>query len=79
LKEFIFDCVNPGINVKRLSNVVDNAREIQKSTFMKNCNVDESIRENMMEFPNDYRYFKSSEFYFYTWSCIEFFYGVDKY
>ena len=74
-KQFIGTCVeNPFKNVNQLINMIDNAREITKATFLKHCDVDIDILREMKRFPNDYMFCKNGQVYFFTWSAIEHFY-----
>jgi len=74
-KEFIGDCVNnPFASLETLSEIIDNAREITKKTFIKYCDVENDLRQDMKQFPNDYTFFKYQNIYFFTWSAIEHFY-----
>jgi len=74
-KEFIGDCVgNPFSSVEELSDIIDNAKEITKQTFLKLCDVHEDIKQQMRKFPHDYTFFKNKEIYFFQWSMIEHFF-----
>ena len=76
MKQFIGDCTsNPLADVNVLSDVIDNAVEITKRTFLKYCDVNEELLKDMRRFPNDYTFYKNGSLYFYQWSAIEYFYS----
>ena len=74
-KECFGTCVdNPFETVEELSDIIENAHEITKRTFIKRCEVDSEIKAQMRRFPYDYVYYKNGNIYFYTWSVIEHFF-----
>lgn len=74
-KEFIGTCVeNPYGRIETLCEIVENAVQISKKTFLKHCVVHPCTLISMKHFPNDYEYFKCKNVYFYRWSAIEHFY-----
>jgi len=75
-KQLIGTCVgNPFKSLWKLNFILDNAKEITRQTFFRNCDVDNDTKIGMYEYPNDFEYYKSYEgVYFYTWSAIEHFY-----
>ena len=75
MKIFQGDCVdNPFKHADELIEIIDRGREIKKPTFFKHCLIEPEIVAEMIKFPNDFRFYKSKEIYFYTWSAIEHFY-----
>ena len=76
--QFIGNCVgNPFSTVEELSNIIDNAREIKKETFLKHCDIDimprictYSLEEAMKKFPYDFTFYKFKKIYFYAHSSI---------
>ncbi len=81
MKTFIGTCVgNPFRSVDDLCQVIDDAREISKKTFLKRCDVPSEQRQDFTDFPNDVSFFVYNGkigrgIYFYTWSMIEHFYN----
>lgn len=83
-KTFIGTCVNnPFQSFNALETVINNAIEITKRTFLRNCETefqsDYNINPLDMEaFPNDFSYHRSRSngeyIYFFTHSAIEYFY-----
>lgn len=74
-KEFLGTCVgNPFGRIETLVEIIDNAKEITKETFLKHCSVHSDILKEFRTYPNDYGFYKNSNVYFYTWSAIEHFY-----
>lgn len=74
-KQFIGDCVNnPFENTEVLSGIIENARDITKGTFLRNCGTNWALRRDMKVFPSDYSFSKYKGIYFFTWSMIEHFY-----
>ena len=74
-KEFIGTCVeNPFHRIETLCEIVDNAREITKETFLSHCFVHPETLAQMKQYPHDYEYYKYKNIYFYTWSAIEYFF-----
>jgi len=74
-KEFIGTCVeNPFERIERLVEITENAHEISKATFFKNCFVHPEFQQQMRQFPNDYVFSAYRGIYFFTWSAIEHFY-----
>lgn len=76
---FVGNCVdNPFPTVEELTKVIESAKQITKRTFHSRCEVDIMVRGMMVDFPNDYTYWKSRfrghVVYFYEWSRIEHFY-----
>ena len=74
MKSFLCDCINPVWDTNYLSEIIDEAKEITKQTFLKGCCIDSELKQEMKEYPYDYTYYKYKDIYFYTWSCIEHFY-----
>jgi hypothetical protein len=79
---YIGCCIdNPFGSVEELSEVIDNALEIKKKTFLKHCDVLEDILDLMRRFLNSYRYYRgkyNGQFiYFYENSCIEYFFSKE--
>ena len=75
MKEFIGTCVeNPFRRIETLVEIVDNAQEITKQTFLKHCFVHPDLLADMRRFPNDYSFWKCKNVYYYEWSAIEHFY-----
>ena len=73
--EFIGTCVeNPFDRIELLVEVVENAKEITKRTFLKNNCVHPDIIKEMRRFPNDYMFYRNKNIDFYEWSAIEHFY-----
>ena len=78
-RQFWASCVNWNKNVDLLEEIIESGKKISKSTFLKNCEVEDPIvRQSMKNFPNDYIFYKGSgkykNIYWYTWSMIEYFY-----
>ena len=74
-KEFIGDCVgNPFKDTNELSKIIDNGKEISKSTFLKNCEINEELKKQIKQFPYDYQFFKYKDIFFFSWSMIEHFF-----
>lgn len=74
-KDFLGTCVdNPFGSSRRLEEIIDDAREITKKTFLKHTNVDDTILADMKRYPYDYEYYKYKNIFFYTHSAIEHFY-----
>ena len=74
-KKYFGNCVdNPFNTPENLCLVIDNAKEITKQAFMRNCFIEKGIKGDMKDFPNDYTYYKNGDIYFYVWSMIEYFY-----
>jgi len=75
MKHFIGSCVgNPFKTVNTLCRIVDEAKEINQSTFISECEISEEQIERFCEYPNDYGFYKNNEVMFYKWSSIEHFY-----
>lgn len=76
MKQFIGACVgNPFNSMWKLEFVIDQAKEVSRCTFLKQCDVPCEVELEMRKFPNDYEYYKSVQgIYFYTWSAIEHFF-----
>ncbi len=79
-KQYIWSCVtNPFKTIDKLSCIIDNAKEITKETFFKNCDfIPIDYVENKKQFdlyPNDFSFYKYKTIYFYTHSAIEYFYN----
>lgn len=82
-KPYAGSCIrHPFPNVEILCDVVDNAIEITRDTFIKRAFVGIAQINAFKEYPKDFtfhrgkwrRYFGSSWVYFYTWSATEYFY-----
>jgi len=74
-KDFVGTCVeNPYSQIETLCDIVENAVEITKQTFLKHCFVHPDILKAMRQYPNDYEFFRCANVYFYRWSAIECFY-----
>ena len=86
-KFFVGSCVNnPFHSINKLQDITDNSREIMRVTFLKRCSVRNihflyniegmSLKENMRKYPHDFSFNKSKidDVYFFTHSCIEYFY-----
>ncbi len=76
MRQQIGTCVdNPFKTLWKLNFIIDNAKEITRRIFFKNCDVEPEVKVMMHEYPNDFEYYKSYEdTYFFTWSAIEHFY-----
>ncbi len=76
-KFFQGTCVeNPFRNVEELSEVTENAEEIEMREFIKNCQVDDvKTLSEFIEFGKpSFRFYKNNNIFFFVWSCIEHFY-----
>jgi hypothetical protein len=75
LKTFIGTCItNPFRTVEELSKVIHAGKRIAMKTFLANCDIDETTRELMRAYPQDFEFFKSGEIYFYEYTSIDCFY-----
>ena len=76
MKRYICNCVNPIWNSTKLSNIIDNAKEISRKCFLNNCDIEgESIYDlpllkTMEEYPNDFTYYRYKGIFFFTHSCL---------
>ena len=76
MKQFIGDCVeNPFGRIETLVKITEGATSISKLSFLKQANIPPSILSDMHQSPNDYKFYRYSTIYFYTWSAIEHFYS----
>lgn len=75
-KEFFWTCVNnPFKDIEILSEVIDNAKEISFKEFVKECNIEKEILEEMIIYWSpSFSFWKNGDIYFYVWSAIEHFY-----
>ena len=74
-KQFFGTCVdNPFSSVDRLTDICERSRPCAKSTFLKECDLDESTRDMIRRYPNDYSFRRTKDIYFFVWSAIEHFY-----
>ena len=79
-KTYKGNCIdNPFHNINKIREVVYNAKEISKSTFLKNVDMDEwetlkTLKYGMRVFPNDFTYHKYKDIYFFRHSAIEYFF-----
>jgi hypothetical protein len=65
---------NPFIPPEAMDRLVENAQEIGAEEFIGQCELEEERIKNMAQQPNDYRFFKNGDIYFYEWSAIEHFF-----
>lgn len=81
---FIGSCVkNPFSSVQKLSDIIDNSREITRTTFLSHCSVRDihfpynidgvSLKKNMEMYPNDFSFHKSKFDSFLTKTTVYFF------
>lgn len=63
----------------KIDEIVENAKEITRQTFLKHCNVDPEIKKQMFTYLWDFSYFKNKKenVYFYEWSAIEHFFKKE--
>ncbi len=75
-KQLIGTCVNhPFGTLNDLADIIDKAREITKATFLKHCFIMAYVLEiDMKKYPDDYKFYKTGDIYFFTHSAIEYFY-----
>lgn len=73
-KDFCCTCVNPIWRINDLESIIDNAKEISRKWFLKNCNVSETEKQAIKEFPNDFAFYRNIDIFFYTHSAIEHFF-----
>ena len=73
-KQYWTNCVDWHLERDTLEEILDNAKDITKQTFLKRVEVDADNKKLMRMYPDDYCYSKYKDVYFYTWSAIEFFY-----
>lgn len=72
---FVGTCIdNPFHALGALEQIIDNAREITKRTFLSHCAVVNDIQADMIRFPHDYTFYKYQGIYFFDRSAIEYFY-----
>lgn len=75
MRGFQGTCVgNPFDDIDILCQVIEDAREITKQTFLRRCDVYPDTKKEFTKWPRDYTFYKNKNVYFYTWSCIEHFY-----
>lgn len=80
MKTFICDCTNPDFkelgvkDVNEFSDFIDNSDSIEESEFLENCDIEDSLKLNIKEYPNDFNFFSNGNIYFFTHSCIEHFF-----
>ena len=75
MKEFIGICIdNPFKSIEKLTDVIDAGIEISIRTFKNLCDVSEKEFQMFKKYPNDFRFYKTKDIYFYQWSAIEHFY-----
>lgn len=74
------NCIeNPFHTIDKIREVVYNAEEISKSTFLKNVGMTtwgtlDTLKFGMKVFPNDFTYYKYKNIYFFRHSGIEYFF-----
>ena len=79
-KLFVCDCTNPSFeelgvkDANHFSYFIDEAEEITAKEFLENCEIEESLLQNIKEYPNDFRFYKNGGIIFFTHSMIEHFY-----
>lgn len=73
-KQFVCTCINPIWDTDKLCEIIDNAKPISRQTFLKNCCVDELVKNYVKEYPQDFEFYKYKNIYFYRHSAIEYFY-----
>ncbi len=77
--DLICTCESPDYNALGLNDVNDlidfceNAEELNKKEFLKMVS-DEDLIKKINQFPNDFKFFRNGDIYFFTHSCIEHFY-----
>ena len=80
MKNFVCDCVNPNyeeLNIKDINEFIefiDESEEINKKKFLDECEVEDVLKKEIKKFPNDFRFCRNEEIYFYTHSMIECFF-----
>lgn len=74
-KDYQGCCVdNPFDDIAILCEIVENAIEITKQTFLKHCFIHPDTMQDFRQWPRSYVFSKYKNIYFYTWSAIEHFY-----
>lgn len=81
-KQYQGSCVdNPFHNINRLQEVIDDAKEITKKTFLSHADVDDfkiwghQFKELLKRFPRDFVFYcYKNKIYFFIHSGIEFFF-----
>jgi homoaconitase/3-isopropylmalate dehydratase large subunit len=76
-KSFIGSCVNnPFKDVNLLMDITQDAKEISKETFLKNCAVPANVKKQIEQYHWDYSFYswKKGKIYFFVHSAIEYFY-----
>ena len=79
-KTYFWNCTNNPFNtLEELSEACESTNEITKEEFLKTCKIENhlytnNIHKDLKYFPNDFSFYKFKEIYFYTHSCIEYFY-----
>lgn len=85
MMEYIGCCVdNPFRTVARLNDVIDGGRKVSKKKFLETVDAidedfmlwDQPVIPQMKQFPHDFAFFhnKKDNIWFFTNSCIEFFF-----
>ena len=79
MKEYFWNCTNnPFPSIELFNSCIKKSKRITSKTFFENCIIPNEIlyvRKNYFkEFPNDFMYFKYKNIYFFTHSCIEYFF-----
>jgi hypothetical protein len=79
---YICNCIDLDLEAldltkEQFEEVYLNAEEINKKTFLRNCEVDYKTKEDMLLYPNDYQFFRKGFIYFYVWSAIEYYYKYE--
>lgn len=77
------DCIrNPFETLEKLQQVIADAKEITKQTFMKHCESYKMLLDEMKRFPHDYTFYKSlfegHVIYFFEFSRVEHFYADER-
>ena len=75
MKEFIGNCIsNPFKDKAELEWIIDKARKITRSAFLKECPIDPRIEKEMYKRAADFEFYRYNDVYFYRHSRIEHFY-----
>ena len=74
-QHLIGTCVsNPFGDSETLDEVVEGAEPIERDDFFLMCAISDAQKSDMLRYPNDYKFMRYNEVYFYEWSAIEYFY-----
>jgi hypothetical protein len=75
MRYYIGNCINnPFERIELLVEVTERAKTITKKTFLAGVYLDDKIKKNIKDYPDDFEFFSYKGIYFFTHSGIEYFY-----